>query len=262
MRRPVTAAKLLIGLSLIFATAHTLSADIIGTFDIGGDTASVGLGGVTFGCIKLLTVAPCPKGSGNDIVDNASGNVTPNFLEGAFVGNLTNAADPLNTPLNINNWLVITPSIFNSSAPTVELELQFLPLGNFSNALCSAKAAPGQTCTPNTAPITVNNPTGKSDFDLTNTQTGFTAGFDVLGRAFNSTGGSEDFTGTFTATVNGESYQTALKQILAGKAPRFTYTASFTLFTTVPEPSFLPLFGGMSLVLVGVVAYRRRLQRQ
>jgi hypothetical protein len=140
--------------------------------------------------------------------------------------------------------------------------LQFLPLGNFSSALCSAKAAAGQTCTPNTAPVTVNNPTGKSNFDLTNTQTGFTASFDVLGKAFNSTGGSEDFTGTFTSTVNGESYQTALKQILSGKAPKFTYTASFTLFTTVPEPSYLPVFGAIGLLLAGVVAYRKRLQTQ
>ena len=262
MKRPLTAAKLLIGLSIAFATVHTLSADVVGTFDIGGNTASVGVGGVTFGCTKVFTAAPCPKGSGNDIIDNATGNVTPNLLERVFVGNITNAADPLNTPLNINNWLVITPSLFNAAAPVVELELQFLPLGSFSNALCSAKAAPGQTCTPNTAPVTVNNPTGKSNFDLNNTQTGFTAGFDVLGKAFNSTGGSEDFTGTFTATVNGESYQTALKQILAGKAPRFTYTASFTLFTTVPEPSYLPVLGAIGLILACVVAYRKRLQTQ
>jgi hypothetical protein len=258
MSRPFAAARFLIGLTLTLGTVRTLPAEVVGTFDIGGNTASVGLNGVAFGCSKAFTLASCPTGSGNAFIDNATGNVTPNLLEGTFVQSLTNASDPLNTPLNVNNWLVITPSLFNSAKPTVELELQFLPLGNFSSTLCSATAAAGQTCTPNGAPKTANNPTGKSNFDLTNTQTGFTASFDVLGTAFNSTGGSEDFTGTFTAVVSGESYQTALKQILAGKAPKFTYAASFKLFTPVPEPSYLPLFGGVSLLLGAVVAYRKR----
>jgi hypothetical protein len=128
---------------------------------------------------------------------------------------------------------------------------------------CFAAPAPGQTCTPPVAPVTPFNPKGLSQFNLFNTNTGFTASFDVMGRTRDLLDGSVGtFIGTFSATVTGESYQTALAQIEAGTAPPFAYTASFSL-SAVPEPSYMAGFAGLTLVVGAIALYRkRRLQRQ
>jgi hypothetical protein len=263
MNRTFQAAKLLIALSLPIATSSTLSAAIVGTFDISGGTADVTATGINWTCTAFLTIAPCPANTGNAVIDNASGGLAPFFLEGVFVGDISDAGTPLNRPIFVPNWLTITPSFFNSTVPTVALDLTFLPIGVQGQADCFVAPAPGQTCTPPVAPVTPFNPKGLSQFNLLNTATGFTASFDVRGVTRDLVDGSMGtFIGTFSATVNGESYQDAIAQIEMGTAPPFTYAASFVL-SAVPEPSYLAAFAGLALVVSVIALYRkRRLQRQ
>jgi hypothetical protein len=261
MKRTIQAAKLLIALSLPVTVSSTLSAAVVGTFDIGGNTATVNNSSqTTFNCDPGFTIAPCPAGSGNALIDNATGGLTPFLGEGVFVGNITQA---FNRPILTPNWLTITPSSFNSTPSTVALNLTFLPLGVGGQADCSLPAAPGQTCTPTGAAVTPFNPLGLWDITFANTNTGFTATFDVKGTTKDLVDGSTGtFIGTFTATVNGSTFQQALAEIAGGTAPPVTYTASFTL-SAVPEPSYLFGFGALTLIVASIVFYRkRRLQRQ
>jgi hypothetical protein len=238
-----------------------LSAAIVGTFDIGGSTANVTTTGIEYNCSLVLTSSPCPSGFGNALINSATGDLAPFFFSGVFLGNFSNAMTPLNQPIDIKNWLTLTASPFNATPATVALDLTFLPIGTAGQADCFAAPAPGQTCTPPIAPVTPFNPLGLSNFNLLNTSSGFTASFDVLGMTRDLLDGSTgNFTGTFSAVVSGEFYQTALAQILAGTAPPFTYVASFKL-TAIPEPSYLLGIAGLAL-LVCVSAFRRKRQLQ
>jgi hypothetical protein len=250
MKQTIHAAKLLMALGLTLGASSTLSADVVGTFDIGGSTATVSSSAIDFNCSLPSTIIPgsCPAGEGNALINNTTGDMTPFLLEGVFLQNLT---FPIGMPINVPNWLTITPSLFNSTMPTITFDLTFLPFGDFSPALCGAAPAPGQTCTP-----------PGSNFNLENTDTGFTASFDVEGTTHFLDGSTGSFSGTFTSTVNGETYQQALATILSGGTVTESYAASFNL-TAVPEPSYLAGFAGLGLVVSAIAFYRkRRLQRQ
>jgi hypothetical protein len=245
-----TFPKLLIALCLTLGASSALLADVVGTFDINGSTAgsstaTLSNGAVDLNCTLPSTLIPgsCPAGTGNALVDTATGDMAPFFLEGVFVESVT---FPLDTPINVPDWLTVTPSILNGTLPAITFDLTFLPLGVFSSADCSAVAAAGQTCTP-----------VGSDLNLENTQTGFTASFDVMGITHFLDGSMGAFTGTFTSTVNGENYQQALATILSGGTVTETYTASFTL-STIPEPSYLAGFAGLGLAVSAIAFYRKR----
>lgn len=226
-------------LVLAFGTL-VLNADVVvGTFDIGGTTETINAAGTNLNCDLPPSLIPagCPSATGNALVNNATGDMSPFFLEGALIEGIN---FPLGTTISVPNWLTLTPSILNGSTPSVSLELTFLPLGSFTSADCGLASMPGQTCTP-----------PGSNFDLENTDTGFTAAFDVIGITHNLLDGSIGaFTGTFTSVVDGESFQSALATIISGGSVTETYTASFNL-SAVPEPPFYVLLGlGIALCFV------------
>jgi hypothetical protein len=261
MKRTFQATKLLLVLGLLFTASGTLSAAIVGTFSIGGNTADVSTTSVvTFTCAAGLTIAPCPAGTGNAFITSATGDMVPNFATGVFLGDLT---ELFNTNILVPNWLTLTPTIFNGIAPNVALDLTFIPTGTGGQADCSLAPAPGQTCTPTGAPISAGNPLGLWDLTLVNTSTGFTAALDVRGITRDLLDGSTGvFKGTFTSTITGESFQTALANLEMGIHITPTYAASFTL-SAVPEPSYMAGFAGLALVVSAIALYRkRRLQRQ
>lgn len=235
--------KLLPILALMLG-ASSAFADVVGTFSVGGSTASVSAAGVGLDCTIPSTVIPgsCPASTGNAVINGATGDMTPFLLEGVFFENLT---FPLNTSIDVPNWLTITPSLFNNTLPAITFDLTFLPVGVFSPGDCGAAPAPGQTCTP-----------PGSNFNLQNTGTGFTAAFDVMGTTHFLDGSTGAFTGTFTSTVNGESYQQALATILSGGTVTETYAASFNL-SAIPEPPFMAGFAALGLVLSAIAFYRK-----
>lgn len=235
--------------ALVFMSGPLL-ADVIGTIDIGGSTASVSSTSIDFNCDIPSSAIPgsCPSGDGNALINNVTGSVSPFFLEGVFLENLT-AATPVGTPLDVSNWMTITPSIFNATMPVDTFDLTFLPFGVFTSVDCGLPAAQGQTCTP-----------PGSNFNLENTQTGFTASFDVLGNVHFTNGTVGTFTGTFTSAVNGESYQQALAVIAGGGSVTETYTASFAL-STVPEPRLMGILAIFAVVVSLVTFVREKRKR-
>jgi hypothetical protein len=248
-----------ITLSCVFAT-FPLLANISGSFDIGGSSATVGETSITFNCVAGIVFAPqpCPAGTGNFHVTNAVGSsFTPYLSEGGYIQGLSEATTPLNTPFLLGNWL----TFFTGPVvvPDIALDLQFNYLGIDSQADCLAAPAPGQTCTP-IIPALVgspNDPLGLSSFNLQNLAGGgSSASFSVAGMARQiSTGQVSPFIGVFTAALD-TPYQTALAQILAGEPFTHAYDASFQV-SMVPEPGFgIPVLFGCLAVLIS--SYRRR----
>jgi hypothetical protein len=264
MKFPLWIRSLLLALASMAVASRGLVADVIdGSFGIGGFSATVTEMGIDFQCTPGLSNASCPApaDTGNFLVDAGTGNLVPYVGEGGYVGDFNELFTPLNTPILASNWLTFSSAPGNPVLPpTLALDLTFISLGTDSQADCSLPAAVSQTCTPVIPGLvgSPNDPTGLSSFNLQNTASGFTASFSVKGIARNLTGGpSTNFTGTFTATVDGETYQTALSQIFSGTAPPFTYTASFYMAT--PEPNYVPLFVGLAMLAALAVIYRRRL---
>jgi hypothetical protein len=228
-------------------------ADVVtGTFTITG-TAQVGSTSIVFD--PDATVATnTPTDSSNPLVGSA-----------VALKPLSEATTPINEAFpTLTDWLTTTTSIANPSAGQIALDLTFLPEGIDPQAPCVAAPAVGQTCTPaSPALVSPGNPLGLSNFNLQNLSVpppgkgSFTAAFTVIGTARDLApgGGTDDFTGSFTATLPG-TYQSVLAEIAAGKTPTFTYAAQFN-FTTIPEPSFLPLFGIGGILIVGIGLYRR-----
>jgi hypothetical protein len=245
-----------VALILPLANSSMLSAAIVGTVDIEGNTANVTGAGIEYNCNLMVTSGPCPSSFGNALVENAMGDLTPFFLAGVFLGDLSNAMSPLNQPIDMKNWLTLTATPFNATTSTVALDLTFLLIGSAGQADYSAALAPRQTCAPLSAAVTSCNPLlGLSNVNLANTYSGFTANFDVEGIMRDVLDGSTGtFTGTVTAVVNGRSYQTAVARILAGTVPPFAYTASSFNLSAIPEPSYLLCVAGLAL-LVCVVAF-------
>lgn len=263
MKSPKSIYTLLIMLGLMVAGSRALPAQVLGsTFGIGGFSATVGQTGIEFNCTPGLTVAPCPApdDSGNFLVDAGTDGIAAYFGQGGFVGNISEGLTPLNVQFLDPNWLIFSTTPGNPvPEPSFSLDLTFIQLGTDAQADCFVTAALNQSCTPVVPQLvgSPNDPLGLSSFNLQNTLSGFTASFTVDGIA-RQIGGPNftGFTGTFTATVDGESYQDALQQILDGTAPPFTYTASFALVT--PEPNYVPVFAGLGMLAIFCATCRRR----
>ncbi len=244
--------------------APSFATPILGSFDIGGSSATVGALSLLFGCNPAITNAPCPGPAnyGNfSVTSTGPGSFAPYLNQGGYIHNLDNSGQPLNTNFNLLNFIFFSATAGNPVlVPDIALDLHFIFLGVDPQAQCAIAPAPGQICTPIIpALVSANNPQGLSAFNLQNTQTGSTASFSVAGNARRiSTGEISGFTGVFTAQFN-VPYQTVLAQLSAGAVTN-SYSSTFTA-TTIPEPETTALVLGGLLVLLGRFGMRRYSRR-
>jgi hypothetical protein len=241
------------------ALLPVFGAPISGQLSIGGSDATVFTDALDFNCeASIITAMPCVDGTNGNFqvtTQATTGGFNPFIGDTGLILDLDNTLQPLNETFNLSSWITF------STNSNVVFDLTFIELGVFSSAGCLAAPSPGQVCTPEGIPqlVTAANPTGRSAYNLINTATGVTASFDVRGivRDTSDPGGLPSlFTGTFSATFNGETYQSLLNDLATTGQVDAPYTAVFTA-TIIPEPGTVALmFSGFALIAVG--AYRRR----
>lgn len=255
-------------LTLLLLTSVASFADVVtGTFNIAG-TAVVGVDAISFVCTPGIAATPCPTNTSTTPTSTEGDFFTvppvgpdpglPPALSGGYITELTAATTPVGAPFTpVLNWLTVGDVALDLTANLAGVSPQ-APAGT---GVCGGVGFAGETCTP----VIGGN---VSNFNLQNTATGFTASFSVMGIARDLDGGPNnvsDFTGNFSAEVDGITYQQALNNILTLGPQTFSYSASFNLTPAVgapvPEPGFLPFFTGVA-VLIGFVTLSRKLRHQ
>jgi hypothetical protein len=241
----------------LLASSVSFADVVVGTFSIAG-TADVTATGITWICSGFEpacppnSTLPADNSTGDFVVTNSGGGpFVPTALSAGLITELSTTETPVGpsgfTP--VLNWLVDGDT---------SLTLTEVPAGTDPTSTCAGPATVGQTCTPIIGG-------SKSLYNFQNISnnggasvTGFTASFTAVGDAIDTaTGATHPFTATFTATINNESFEDALTSVLGGGSiPNLPYTANFTL-TSVPEPGFLSLFGGASLLVAFAGLYRK-----
>lgn len=187
---------------------------------------------------------------------NASGPGTFNINSstGSFAGlsggtrtdlNINGTADPINTIINVPNFLTFT------GVPNLSFTLTQVVGGTYGTANCFVAAAAGQTCSPPGTPYNLTNLTANtSSIVLT-----------VYGFFVNTTTGESNAgTGVFTVSNSAGSYQNLLNTIGSGGTATLSYGAQFT--ATAPEPSttVLTAFLGLGLVIAGTT-FQKKMRR-
>jgi len=226
---------------------------VSGNVAIGGSSAQVGATFLNLLC-NVGAGAPCPAGYGDfTTIPTTDGSFAPYQNTLGYIASINEVSDPLNTPFTASNFLYLAAAQGGTPAQSpFTFTLTFIDLGFDGQSGCAAPAAPGELCTPIIPSlVTAANPLGLSPFNLQDTNTGFTANFNVAGNVINNTDGSvSPFTGTFSATFNGVSYQTDLATIAAGGTVTNPYSATFTA-TATPEPMTSSLVG-IGLLALGL----------
>ena len=173
---------------------------------------------------------------------------------------LSNTTAPLNEPFALTDFMTF------AADPNIALDLNFIFLGTGTACLPSGNTG---TCTPIVPPLTTAaNPLGKSPFNLTNTPTGSTAEFSVLGDTRNvASGETALFNGVFSATFTSTPGTTdqdvdhVLARLASGTISSAPYAGQFVATSVgIPEPATLALIvGGLGLMMVGRVRKRSRI---
>jgi hypothetical protein len=246
-----------LGVLAIPASATSLTAlppgQVGGDLALGGSSATVGATFLNFLCNVTLG-QPCSGTYGDfNTIPVTDGSFSPYQNTLGYIQSINESTDPINTPFVLNNFLYLAtgPSGTPAESPFT-FQLTFIYPGFDGQSGCTEAPAPGEVCTPVIAAlVTAANPDGLSPFNLQDTNSGFTANFNVAGNVINNTDGSvSPFTGTFSATFNGTSYQADLATIATGGTVTNPYSATFTA-TVVPEPMTFSLFG-IGLLALGL----------
>jgi hypothetical protein len=235
-----------------------LASPITGIFD-GGGTATVDLFDIFFcpnGQTPSGADAPtaCSAASGNISLSGGTGSFLPinaGYGSASTILSLNSASEPLNTLVNVPNFVVLNPTV---GAPNIAINLTEVLAGSFlGNPLnCPAGAAAGgQICTPAGSAFNLINSTATTSsatftLDITATD----------GIAADKASGTAVFTAQF-----GVPYQTVLAALTSGGGTgnySSTYSATFTLepSATTPEPMTF-LLTGVGLLVVGILGRRR-----
>jgi hypothetical protein len=238
VKRILVATALSIG-----SLTSAYGAIVPGTLNFTGAYALTPLS-VSFQCNQPgdTACATAPAGSGDFAVVSSTGSFAQYNGTFGLARNLNSAAQPLNTPIVLDNFL--TFDLNNSET----VSLGFIPLGtNVPSSSCAGL----QHCTPqNNLLITPSDPLGLSAWNLDQTASGTTLTFGVSGTLKDFSGQTATVEGTFASTFAGLNAQQTLAAIMAGSTT--TYSANFTV-TAVPLPGSASLlaFGlaGMGLLL-------------
>jgi len=209
--------------------------------NVSGD-ALVGAVSIAWQCNQPGDVA-CPVAGHGDFATTSS---TGSFAQynGTFglIANINNAAQPLNTPFSLPNF--ITFDLNND----ISIELRFIPLGTDT---VSSTCAGLQHCTPqNNLLITPSNPGGLSAFNLDQQGVNTAAVFSIVGTVHQlSSGQTGNLNGVFTSQFANMTPQQVLAALGQSNS---TYSSNLSLvLTTVPEPGTTALILGGLLVLAG-----------
>jgi hypothetical protein len=225
--------------TLTLFAAGVSRADVI-SFQLTGSSATVSDSGITF---SGFTVSMSPTGM-------------------PTVGS-TGSILPLNESTTPVSDTTFTPEAGWLTVDGISLTIDSNEIGSFAGLptnSCGSPAFVGQTCTPVIPGLAnADDPGGYSNFSLINTSAdSFFAGFTVDGTAVIS-GVEYDWLGQFSNAGTGSG---TFQNVLATLPRAFSYIGSITL-TSVPEPGFLPLFGGLAILVAFASLYRRvRTQQQ
>lgn len=112
-----------------------------------------------------------------------------------------------------------------AAAPTIVLELTFIPAGIFGSAQCGAPPAAGQLCTPTGSPLNFVNLANSGGLSAV-------VSFTVAGTARNGTADSATpFTATYTAEFTDVPYQNVLATIAGGGSVAGPYAAGIQILS-------------------------------
>ena len=233
--------------SMILAAGLCLATPITGTLNFTGD-ATVTPTAFNFDCDVTLS---CPPNYGDIQVTGPAGQTgtfTAVANKGAFGEDISVLTAPVNTPVNVADFLIF-PTL-----PNVVFDLTELLAG--VGGPCPPSGA--AVCTPtNPALINPHNPGGKAPTNFADTQTGSTAYFSIFANARNvTTGEITKYKGIFSAQ-----FGTNTAGVLADLAKFGHVTTSFSATLTpivVPEPGTWGMIGTGLLLVAGSVIRRRR----
>lgn len=173
---------------------------------------------------------------------------------------------PITGPVNVNNFIT-----FNTGGLDFAMNLTYIAPSNFMDTGAGCTANPANAAAGNTCALQFNTGMGSAPtpFNLADQNTGTVQNpvisavisFGVAGNVVNLAGGGTDpFTGSFSETVNGTSYEQILAAI-QGTPGFFTtnFTANFTA-SAAPEPGTMGmLFIGLGMVAIaGLGGWRSR----
>lgn len=234
----------------VFATATPISGD----FGMGGSVT------VTAVDLNFFCTFVCPGTSGDPVISGitTTGDFTGLGGTTAFVQDISHTGgQPLNVPISLPAWITF------ASAPSLFLDLQFIPLGV---GIASPDCVGVPFCTPIIGGplITPANPSGLSAFNLSPGS----ASLEVQGIGYSgsSATGSTPFIGRFSMDFPGLSAEDILALFntppgIVNKAYSAAFVVRSVPGTNVPEPSTgLLMLGGV--FLMASRSLRRYLRRR
>jgi PEP-CTERM motif len=205
--------------SIITVATLGVTSGFASTIDLGinGD-AQVGPNFINFGNYPTGTTYTPAPGYGVFVVSQPPLGV---FLIGGVMAGESGTIQSLNAT-------VTPPGTTLTPNPNVDLPFMAFDTGGSSLKLFLTELVPGDTTGP---------------FSLSDSQNGAIASFNIDGFVFNTINkSSDDITGTFSATFNGETVAQLLAAEQGGMLIQTPFSGTLSL-QTVPEPSTLLMFG-------------------